>query len=55
MHSSDVAPKEVPLDQVVLGVQCCALVDSKEKGTTVVLKHLRVDGCCHGRWKSESR
>ena len=43
----DMAPEEVPLDQVVLGVRCDALVDSKEKGAVVVLKHLRADGHCH--------
>ena len=43
----DMAPEEMPLDQVVLGARCDALVDSKEKGAIVVLKHPRVDGHCH--------
>ena len=44
----DMAPEEMPLDQVVLGVRCDALlVDSKEKGAIVVLKHPRADGHCH--------
>ena len=43
----DIAPEEVPLDQVVLGARCDVLVDSKEKGAVVVLKHPRADGHCH--------
>ena len=49
----DMAPEEVPLDQVVLGARCDALVDGKEKGTVVVLKHPRADGHCHGGWKTQ--
>ena len=51
----DMAPEEVPLDQVVLGARCDALVDNKEKGATVVLKHPRADGCCCGGWMTQSR
>ena len=50
---ADVVPKEVPLNQEVLGAICNALLGSKQQSTIVVFKDSAANGRLEVRWQSQ--